>query len=150
MPFHLKNQTLGGSFCEISCGSNGTLVTTSPPVSLAVTSINKGWWRLMPANLFTPKKRKWNTHEFYLSWKRRTACMIEPTDTATSFPGSFVLTQEGVVTTHFLGGKWPAWTRVFLRPLPLVGRRKTLGTRLTKINSYSVTFTRERWQLFKW
>ena len=36
----------------------------------------------------------------------------------TSFPGSFVFPQEGVV---------------FLRPLPLVGRRKTLGTRLETV-----------------
>ena len=42
----------------------------------------------------------------------------QPTGCATSFPGSFVFPEEGVVD---------------LRPLPLVGRRKTLGTRLLAV-----------------
>ena len=43
----------------------------------------------------------------------------------TSFPGSFVFPQEGVVEERGSGRR----KRVFLRPLSLVGRRKTLETK---------------------
>ena len=43
---------------------------------------------------------------------------------ATSFPGSFVFPQEGMVEET--------------RPLPLVGRRKTLGTRLPLLSGVDI------------
>ena len=53
------------------------------------------------------------------------------TISTTLFPESFVFPQEGVVEEI---------KKVFLRPLPLVGRRKTLGTRLPSVSFHLLIY----------